>query len=53
MMYNIRSDAIGWQKSDLPSDGNSNVCSISHHLQNIRKSEKYQNFDVENKGQGH
>ena len=28
------------------------VCSISHHLQDICKSNKMQNFDLENEGQG-
>ena len=38
MKYNIRSSgAIRWQFLDFLSDGNSNVCYISHHLHDIRK----------------
>ena len=31
-MYNIRKCAIRWQIHHFLSDGNTNVCSISHHL---------------------
>ena len=30
---------------------NTNVCSISHHLQYIHKSNKMKKFDLENEGQ--
>ena len=30
--------SIWWQRPDFLSDGNSNVCSIAHHLQDIHKS---------------
>ena len=33
-MYN--NDAIRWQMPDFLSDGNSNVCSLSHRLQDIK-----------------
>ena len=39
-MYNIRSGAIRWQIPDFLSDGNSNVCSSSHHLRDIRETNK-------------
>ena len=52
MMYNIRSGTNRWQIPDILSDGNSNVCSISNHLQDIHKWRKCQNFDLENEGQG-
>ena len=43
-IYNIRNGAIRWQITDFLSDGNSNVCCISHHFQNIRKITKCQKF---------
>ena len=52
MTYNIRSGVMRWQMPDFLSDGNSNVCSISHRLPNIRKSRKLQDIDLENDGQG-
>ena len=39
-MHNIRNGAIRWQIPDFLSDSNSNFCSISHHLQDIRKNNK-------------
>ena len=39
-MFNIRNDATRWQLHDFLSDGNSNACSISHNIQDIRKSNK-------------
>ena len=52
-MYNIRNGAIRWQMHDFLFDGNSNVCSISHHLRDIRKSNKMSKlFDLETEGQG-
>ena len=36
---------------DFLSDGNSNVCFIFHHLQDIHKSIKCYNFYLENEGQ--
>ena len=37
---------------DFLSHGNSNGCSISHRLRDIRKTRKCQNFDLEHEGQG-
>ena len=39
-MYTIRNCTIQFQIRDSLSDGYSNVCSISHHLRDIRKSNK-------------
>ena len=36
--HDIPNDAIRWQILDFLSDGNSNVCSISDNLQDIRKN---------------
>ena len=43
MMYNIHC-GIQWQIPDFLSDGNGNVCSISHRLRDIRKT-TFQKFD--------
>ena len=40
MTYNFSSGAIRWQMPYSISHGNSNVCSISHRLRDIRKSRK-------------
>ena len=40
MMYNIYSSVIQWQIPDFWPDSNSNVCSISHRLQDFRNSNK-------------
>ena len=48
-MYNICNGAIRWQMHYFLFDGNSNVCWISHHLQDIRKT-KCQQSDIENEG---
>ena len=37
---------------DFLCDGKCNVCTISHHLLDIRKNNKIQKFDIENEGQG-
>ena len=37
-MYNIRSYVIRWQIHDFLSDGNSNVCPISHHTLSLSLS---------------
>ena len=37
--------------TDVISDDNNNVCSISQRLQVFRNQEKFQNIDVENDGQ--
>ena len=37
-MYNIRTGAIRWRIPDFIYDGYSNVCSISHHLWDIRQT---------------
>ena len=50
MIYNVRGGVIRWQIHDFLSDDNSNICSISHRLRDIRKQEKCQNFDLENEG---
>ena len=50
-MYNIRNGAIRMQIPDCLFDGNSNVCAITDHLQDIRKSCKCRKFDLKNEGQ--
>ena len=40
-MYKIRNDAIQWQINDFLFDGNSNVCSISPHLRDVRKKNSF------------
>ena len=40
------------QIHDFLSDGSSNIYSISHHLRDIRKSNKCQKFDYENEALG-
>ena len=45
-MHNIRGGASRWQTHDFLFDGNSNVCSISHHLQDIRKTNKMQSLTL-------
>ena len=50
-MYNIRNDTIRLQIHDILFDGKSNVCSISLHFRDIRKTNKTSNFDLENEGQ--
>ena len=52
MIYNVHIGAIWLQTSDFLSDGNSNVCAISHHLWDSNKSNKIQKFDLEKQGQG-
>ena len=37
-MYDIRNGVIQWEICAFPFDGNSNVCSMSHHLRDIRHS---------------
>ena len=49
-MYNIHRGTIRWQIHYFLSDGNSNVCSSFHHMQDIRKTRK-KNFDLGNEGQ--
>ena len=51
-MYNIGSGGVRWHIPNFLSDGNRNVCSICHRLQDIRKSIKYQKSDLLNKGPG-
>ena len=46
MMYNT----IRWPIPDFLTDDNSNVCSISHHLRNIRKVKKLQTLTFEDQG---
>ena len=38
MIYNTRSGAIRWKISDFLSDGNSNICLISHYFRDINVS---------------
>ena len=52
MTYNICSDAIRWQIHDFLCDGNSIVCSICHHLRDIRKTNKMRKFDLQNESHG-
>ena len=49
--YNIPSDATSWQIPDFLHDGNSNVCSFSHHFRGNRKTRNF-DFDNEDQGQG-
>ena len=49
MMYNIGSGTIRWQIHDFLSDCNSNVYSISHHSQDIRKTNKMENLTLKMK----
>ena len=42
MMYNIRSSTIRWKIHDFLSNGNSNVCNMSHSLRDVRKIRKIQ-----------
>ena len=49
MMYNIRSGAIRWKKSDFLSAGNGNV----YILQSILVKIAIEKFDLENFGQVH
>ena len=53
-MHNIRNDNIRWQIPVFLSDGNSKVCSISHHLRDICYNNKMsQVLTMKIKGQGH
>ena len=45
-MYNIRNGAIQWQISGFQSDGNSNICSMFHHLWDIRKESQVFDFEM-------
>ena len=51
-MYNIRNGAMRLQMHDFHFYGNCKVCSISHHLGDICKSNKIPKICLE-KGQGH
>ena len=44
IVFNSRNGAIRWQIPDSVSNGNSNVCSISHHLRDIGKILKFNKF---------
>ena len=46
-MYNILNGANRWQMHDFLFDENSNICSIFHHLRDIRKTNKMQTLDLE------
>ena len=46
MIYNSGSGAIRWQIRGFLFDGNSNVCSISHHFGDINISK----VDLESQG---
>ena len=48
MMYNICSGTIQFQVHDFRSDVNSNDYNIFHHLWDICKTKKCENFDLEN-----
>ena len=47
VMYKICSDATRWKMPDFQSDGNSNVCSVTHRLRDIRNSNKVEKVDLE------
>ena len=49
-MNNSRNGAIRWQIHDFLSYGNGNINSICHLLQDIRKLNKMQKFELENEG---
>ena len=48
MPYNILNGAIRWRMHDFLCDVNSNICSNSYRLRDVRK--KCQNVDLENEG---
>ena len=50
-MYSIHNRAIRWLIPDFQSDVNSNVCSTSHHLRDIRTNNSAKRFDLKNGGQ--
>ena len=53
-MYHMRLVAIRWQKHDFLFYSNSNICSISYHLRDIRNANKMSkvDFDLDNEGRG-